>query len=532
MATTASPLKPYIRERAGRRIRPLSLAFMVAYSVATGAGVALLPAELLFILAVPILIAVPVILWLMPDGDFIPEATVATLLISFIVANAFWPNYLSIDLPGLPWINPARVVVFGLLAIVLYSFSSSSRMRSETAASLAALPWVRNAFWLFLLMTFVTLPLSNQPVFSLNKWANNQIFWTFMFVLSAWLATRDGTITRIARVVVFTAIVVALETIYEFSIRQVPWMNHIPSFLRVDEAYLINVLKSQARAGTEIYRARGTFSVSLICAEYLAITYPFIIHALLTARTNFARIALFLGLVAVLAAIWFTNARSGMIGFFMSVFLYGGFAALRYWRRNRQSLVGATTLAMMPVLAAVFLVLALTWPRLHNMTIGGAQHQPSSEARSAQWSMGMPKVWKNPIGHGTARAGNTLSYANRGGQLTIDTYYLTLLLEYGVVGFAAFLAMFGGQAFYGIRLYFAASAGEEDFAGPITIALLNFLVIKSVLSSEFNMPLAFIFLGMLTAIAWRQQQRLRGVVPVRPAGARNAELRGGALAPA
>ncbi len=532
MASAASPLQPYVRGRAGRRIRPFSLAFMAVYSLATGAAVALLPAELLFILAIPLLIAVPIILWLMPDGGYVPEATIATLLISFIVAYLLWPNYLALDLPGLPWINPARVVVFGLLAIALYSFSTSSRMRGETGAALAALPFVRNVFWIFLATTVVSLPLSDLPSLSLNRWANNQIFWTFLFLLSAWLSTREGVIARIGRVITWSTIIVALDVLYEFSIAQVPWMNHIPSFLRVDEAYLTNVLKSQARAGTDIYRARGTFSVSLICAEYFAIAYPFMIHALLTARGNLARVALFLGLVAVLAAIWFTNARSGMIGFFMSVFLYGGFAALRYWRRNRQSLAAASIMAMLPVAAMLFMVLAVTWPRLHNMTFGGAQHQPSSDARNAQWAMGTPKIKANPIGHGTARSGHTLGYTNRGGQLTIDTYYLSLLLEYGVVGFAAFIAMFGGQAWYGARMYFAAAPGEEDFAGPVTIALLNFLVIKSVLSSEFNMPLAFIFLGMLTAIAWRQQQRLGVAAPVHPAGARHAPASSGALAPA
>ena len=507
---TDTAITPYRTARAGRRLRPLSLGFMLIYCALTGAAVALLPAQLLFLLAIPLFIAVPVILWLLPDGGAVPEKLLSTLLVWFIAANALWPNYLAVDLPGLPWINPPRIIVFALLAVTLYSYSTSSALREQVADTLRSIRFLKIAFWIFWGMTAVTILLSAQPLFSLNKWANNQIFWTFMFLLSAWLGTRDGTMSRIARLLTWTTILVALETIYEFRVQHVPWMEHIPSFLKVDESYLVNVLKSQARAGTDIYRARGTFSVSLVCAEYMAIVYPFLIHAMINARGLFSRAALFMGLVAVLSAMWLTNARSAMIGFFIAVFLYGAFTAFRYWRRNRNSLVAATTMAMLPILAGVFFSLALTWPRLHNMTFGGAQHQPSTEARNAQWSMGIPKIKTNPIGHGPARAGETLGYANGAGALTIDTYYLSLLLEYGVVGFGAFMVLFGGQLVPGFRMYLQALPGEESLAGPTTIALLNFLVIKAVLSSEFNMPLAFIFLGFLFAIAWRQQQRMAG----------------------
>ena len=53
----------------------------------------------------------------------------------------------------------------------------------------------------------------------------------------------------------------------------------------------------------------------------------------------------------------------------------------------------------------------------------------------------------------------------------------------------------------------ASSALSVPWAGPVTIAMLNFLVIKSVSSSEFNMPLVFIFLGFMFAIAYRQRMR-------------------------
>ena len=508
--SVAAALPPYARGRAGRRLRPFSLAFMLLYSALTGALVALLPAQLLFLLAVPLGVAVIVVLLLLPDGGVVPFGRMATLLVWFVAATVLWPNYISLDLPGLPWINPPRIAVFALLAIGLFSYATSAELRSEIATVLRVDKFLIGAFWVFWATTTISIVLSPQIPFSLNKWLNNQIYWTFLFIFAAWLGTKGQVIERVVKVILWTTIVVAIETIYEYHIGQVPWMNYIPSFLNIDQGYLVNVLKAQSRAGTDIYRAHGTFTVSLVCAEYFAIVYPLLIHAMVSARNFIERSLLLFGLTAVLVAMWLTNARSAMIGFFLAVFVYGSFAAFRYWRRNRQSLMAISTLVALPVIALSFLALSLTWNRLHVITFGGGQHQASSEARATQWAMGTPKIKANPIGHGPGEAGQVLGYANLGGQLTIDTYYLSLLIEYGIVGFGAFLAIFSGQLIVGLRVYLNASPGEESLAGPIAIALLNFLVIKAVLSSEFNMPLAFIFLGFLFAIAWRQQQRMAG----------------------
>ena len=506
---TRAVLTPFSPATAGRRIRPLSLLFMVVYSALTGALIAVLPAQLLFLLGIPLLVAVGVILWLLPDGGAVPIRLMTTLLVWFIGVNTLWPNYISIDLPGLPWINPQRIVAFTLLAVGLWSYSTSSAMRSEVTETMRSMPIVKNAFWVFWVMTFITLALSDQIGGSLNRWFNNQIFWTLMTMLAAWLAIKGDALERVARVIVWTTILVSLEIIYEYHIRQVPWLDHIPSFLTVDQAYLVNVLKTQSRAGTDIYRAHGTFTVSLVCAEYLAIAFPFLIHQYVISPGVTRKLLMMAGMLATLCAMWLTNARSAMIGFFLAVFVYGGFAAFRYWRRERHSLVGVSTIAMLPLLALTFLALSITWPRLHNMTFGGGEHQPSSDARHAQWAMGWPKIWKNPIGHGATRSGHALGYTNRAGQTTVDTYYLTLLLEYGLVGYAAFMVMFATQVVYGLRLYLNALPGAESLVGPATIALLNFIVIKAVSSTEFNMPLAFVLLGFVFAVAWRQNLRMK-----------------------
>lgn len=506
-------IEPYRKEVAGRKLRPAILILLVLYSALVGAALVVLPPELLYLPAVPIAGGLLIILWLLPDDGRVSEGAIATLLSAWIGANCLWPNYISLDLPGLPWINPSRLIAVLILCLALIALSSSMRVRTEVADTMWALPPVSIAFWVFWATTLVTIPLSAEIGFSLVKWFNNQIFWTLMLVVSAWLCVRPGVMTRISRVLVWSAIVVGLEAVYEYSIQMVPWANAIPNWLTVDRQLLGRVLTGGTRAGTEIYRARGTFNHPLILAEYLAIVYPFMLHAAIGAKAITAKLMLAGGLMVTASAMYLSGARSGMIGFFMSIFLYWGFAAFRHRRHHRQSLIGVSAVALLPVMAAFFVALTLSWPRLHNITLGGGEHSPSTEARFDQWDMAVPKILQNPIGHGAGTGADVLGYANRGGVVTIDTYYVSLLLEYGFIGFTSFLIIFCVQAFVGFRMFVAAPDGEDTLVGPAVIALLNFLVIKSVSSSEHNVPLVFILLGFVFAVSVRHRNAPAGVIP-------------------
>ena len=89
--------------------------------------------------------------------------------------------------------------------------------------------------------------------------------------------------------------------------------------------------------------------------------------------------------------------------------------------------------------------------------------------------------------------------------MTIDSYYLTLSLEYGVIG----LLLYVGSLLTGvaIALRLALSRADHDREGalivPATISLLNFLVIKAVFSQQDNHPVIFMILGLVTALAYR-----------------------------
>jgi hypothetical protein len=144
--------------------------------------------------------------------------------------------------------------------------------------------------------------------------------------------------------------------------------------------------------------------------------------------------------------------------------------------------------------------------RLHKAVLGGGAAQPSTLARITQWKMGIPLILHRPIGYGVGRGGETLGYFDPSGQLTIDSYYLVILLEYGVIGFAVYYGMLAAAAAFSIRWGIGQQDGDDPeitLLIPAGIAISAFLVTKSVFSNTDNHSLAFMILGMICALICR-----------------------------
>ena len=383
----SSILKPYERRRDPGPLARLLLGIgLVLLAGLYGLMTSILPLQLLAIPLVPILILVALALWMLPDVGGVYDSRMETLMVWFVGLNIIWPSYVALNAPGLPWITPTRIVVFSLLTIVVFNLATSADLRGRIADSLNGAPLIRKLFWGFWLITSISVVFSGQPIFSINKYANNQIFWTMMFAISAFLATRDGYVMRLGRVMCGTAIAVGVLGIIE-NHYQIPfWVNHLPSFLKADTELLANLGVSSARAGTDVYRVRGTMPASLYFAEYLGLALPFILH-FMTRSKNIVQFGLLAaGAMAVACSMFFTNARTGMIGLLLSILVYAFAASWRVRSQRPSSIMAATVVFAYPAFFAFVAALVVFWRRLHVLVIGGGQTASSTEARYIQWA--------------------------------------------------------------------------------------------------------------------------------------------------
>src|SRR3546814_15894834 len=72
--------------------------------------------------------------------------------------------------------------------------------------------------------------------------------------------------------------------------------------------------------------------------------------------------------------------------------------------------------------------------------------------------------------------------------LTIDSYYLSIGLDYGVLGFIAFHGMIIYAIYVCVRIYLTVRDEEATIAAPLAMALGIYFIIKAVLSQPQNQP--------------------------------------------
>jgi hypothetical protein len=514
-------LAPYIRplRRVPRIILTLAAyAALILFAMIYGYFISILPPELLFIPGTPLLILLILILWSLPDLGREPRTVSITLLSAFLAFNYIWPSYVALNLPGLPWLNPQRVVLLILLVSSVYALSTSSRMRRGMLEAARAEPRIWIAFAVYTAATTVAIPFAAENiVFSVNKWANNQVYWTFLFLMSAWFARTPGALLTMVRALMIAGIITAVIAFPEHAGRKVPWIDIIPSWLIGDPILFAVIADDQARLHLDTYRARSTFGVSLSFAEFLAIVLPFYLHAAVTVQSWVRKLLLAAGAVAIITAMAFlTDARSGMNGAIIGVFGYAAFWTFSRWRKRRHDLIAPAAMLAFPAAILSLIGLIFAWRRLYVMVIGGGQHQFSNNAREVQWEMAIDRVLANPIGYGPGRSGEVLGFLNPAGRMTVDSYPINLLLDSGVIGLLAFFAFLVATIWAGLRMALRSDDKELALGGPMAIGLFALLVIKLVLSQPENLPILFAMAGAVCGIHWRLKQ---GLVVSRPTAA-------------
>ena len=320
---------------------------------------------------------------------------------------------------------------------------------------------------------------------------------------------------RWAALLIVAGVILSLIAVQEFRIQHVLWFNSIPSFLKVDDPNVQNLLAVHMRAGTDRYRTIATYATSLGLSEFLALSTPFALHFVFGASYNiFNRALAALSIPLILYGILLTDSRLGFVGFLISIVMYGFFRGALEWRQHRASLWGPAIVLSYPAVFSLFVVAIFSVQRLRVMTLGGGKTQASTLARADQVRMGIPKVLKHPLGFGIGRGADALNYRNAGGGLTIDTYWLLIALDYGVIGFIVFYGIILTATTYG---FFGIVRGtkerEQNMLIPLTIALVSYFIIKSIYAGVENQSIIFMMLGAVAALVYRQR-RDNGTLPI------------------
>lgn len=476
----------------------------------------MVPRALTIPFSIPIVVLYLFVVWALPVRDYAPSRALSWLFWAYFVTLLMWPNYLAIAIPGLPWITMARLFGGPLVVLILIHVSNCGPFREEMKAIMAESRALVTLVAVFSVLMLVSTAFSDVPFDTLNRVINAEIVWGGMFFASIWAFRRPQAIHAWALVyVVLTAAICAIA-ILEARKQGVLWAEHIPSFLKVEDESVQRILAGAYRLGS-IYRVVSTSTTPLSLAELLGASTALLLYAFLEIRNPFVR----LGLIALDALIIYvlvlTDARLGFVSFIVGHVCYLLYYTYRVRKFQPTSLFGMSLTMVYPLAFGAVVSAVLLVGRVRNYVIGNGRNQPSNNARMEQFDLAMSKIWQSPVfGFGSGRGGPKVGFTNPAGTLTIDSYYLSILMDFGFVGFFVFYGMLILAIQRGISIGVRDLSRESHLAIALSIFLIIFIVAKAVLSQELNHPLIFIAMGGIVALSYsaKGKRLIPGKTPV------------------
>lgn len=422
------------------------------------------------------------------------KASPQKIAFGFILVGAFllavWPAYLFVKLGPLPILTPPRLALYAASAFFLYDMTFSPWRRAQFAHAVKKSGAVSVFVFLFFILGLMSLPFAEGRSISIPEFVRQAIIWLLPYCAVLTYCRRQRDFVLIMKAFAIGAFIVALIALGEVATRQL-LASLLSPLIGDDAEWLRNVQAQKIRDG--VFRAQASHTHPLSLGEHLAFSAPFALAFLVSAATSRARLFWGLAFVAIALGAVATNSRGAML---VMVLGLGVMAAMLGWRLLRRAsasrwrplagLLCFACLAASPV-AFVGAYGVITGK-------GGESAANSTQSRVDQVEQAWPKIMKRPVGgYGTGRATRVLGYW--GLTLTIDNYYLTLALDYGLPGPIVFFAMLFAFALAAlararrvhpslIAVYLAC------FAAAISIAIS-----RTITSQTGNLAMIFIMLA-------------------------------------
>ncbi len=494
-------LSPYARQWHPARTWTINIAGILAIALAgafLGFQLVVLPPHLRIWLIAPLGLLALLVIWVLPDHDRPPTRLMTGAFLGFIVVAIVWPDYVAFNIPGLPWISMRRLFLAPMMLALAISVSISRSFRAAMMDYLSEIPLFWKMLALFVLIQFISMPMAKEHTGALKNFVNDQALWTGSFLVGVYAFQKPHMIDRVIRTLLICGCVVATIAFFESRAQRVLWIGHVPGFLGIDPEVLDLFTGSRFRDGQ--YRARATFTNPLPYAELLAMISMICVYYALRVRSIWARLAFALLDLALLGALLLAQARLGVAGYIIGHAAFGLLWALRRWRANRASLIGPAVTLAYPVMLIAMMVAISSISFLSNRVLGSAATQGSNDARVHQFKNAVPHILKSPVfGYGPQQGALVLDFRISEFR-TIDSYILSMLLDYGLVGFILYFGMIGLGMHRLLRLLLLDEGKTSDTALLIVAMLSAFLFTRTVLSQEDNNWLPFVLLGMAVAL--------------------------------
>jgi O-antigen ligase len=348
-------------------------------------------------------------------------------------------------------------------------------------------------FAAFLLWRFAAGISGDDPAGSLAASATNTLY------VSSWAFTASVLFTQLhARAALAPAIAIAgcmagLLAIFEvFTGNTVLNVSGLAGWSRGDPVLFDSLSTPKFREGVQ--RAQSTFSHPIVFGQFMAAVIPMGLHLILMRRGRNPVLGILL-LLFCTVSIYLCNSRSPLFVALASASFY---VAARYLYQSGAS--RNLGLAILAVTAAAVGGLFFVEDVVRLLAGRTSVEAGSSEARGAMIAYGLNAILDRPlVGYGEGRSVYVAGLVGQGDQLTIDNYFLSIAIDFGIPGFVIF-SVFSLSVVMGWR-----NVGgdirriEQDMLVAVLAAAFGIMIGQSVISIDENMTYFYLSTGYLIA---------------------------------
>ncbi|WP_066719569.1 O-antigen ligase family protein [Sphingomonas pituitosa] len=504
----------YQKERAGWAVAMRRLGLILGIMIVAfvyGVLCAILPPSMLLPLAAPLGLLALLVVWALPEARAAPTRALTYSLSIFLFVMICWPNYLAVSVAGLPWISLRRLVGLIMTLLLLICLSTSKQFRRDMTDVLRSYPLIGRCLIAFFAIQFLSAFLSTALSVTIGRWINLSFTSTAICFVALWVFGPGGKDLKwFTNRLLLAVSVLMVIGVFEARVQHILWVDHIPSFLKIDEETLQQITQPHIRTW---YRVLTTYTTALSYGELLALATPFVLWKLVNAKNWPWRLFWAAFDVALLYSALLTTARLAMVGYLVAHALFGLLWGMHRWRNARGDLLGISATMLYPAFLVALGLAVLLVPALHVRVLGGGGTQASNDARHVQFAMSVPLIARRPLlGYGPGQGGSTVNFRTEDNFLTYDLGLVAIALDYGLLGFFSYMGMILLSIFELVRTGLRERVDQYPGELAVASALAVLITTRLVLAQTDNDPLFSILFGLALATLY-SGKRLAGWVP-------------------
>lgn len=418
-----------------------------------------------------------------------------SLIRYFAGAGILIPTYLGVKVGQLPLINFQRLALLMIAAGVVYRFASGRGSARQIENFLRRESYVLTPALMYFVWRIVTALVSDSLGYSLFLATLEIVTQYFLLVAVCVYVNSYSRFFSLVRVLLSTFLLVMVIGFIESIVEQNLFKSIIPESA-LTQGYVQSALTEKVR---DVYRVQAAFLHPLVLAEYIVVFFPVLIFA--HKVKIFGRFTNLYSLCAVPLAfyvLWRTGSRSGMMCLAAEL---AALVTIRFFHDVGKVRSGSAVIRVFVFVLVGVIALPFAYERFDSVVFGTTESEAmSTMARLSQLESGVDALSSSPVfGYGV---GNSVNYASsendKTQELSVDNYYLTVVVESGVPGLLLFVFML-------FRFLRRSRRVDRNwkislYSLAVSYSIVGLLSFNVILSIYELYPFVFLLLGLMLSV--------------------------------